>query len=619
LSHESDFKRAIEQIKLRAPIEEIVEERVPELKRSGNRLWACCPFHDEKTPSFSVEPRLGLWYCFGACSTGGDQINFVQRFDNLTFMEAVDILAARTGVELPKRTRSRAESQTAGAAWEALESADEFYREQLASAAGREAREYLARRELGPNTIEAFGLGFAPAEGQSLTRYFAKRSAAIKEACLETGLVRRNDSGRAYDFFRGRLMIPIRDEKGRTVGFGGRRLRDDADSGPKYINSPEASVFHKGRLVYALDRALDHTRRSGHLILVEGYTDVMALHQAGIAASGAVLGTATTDEHAALLRRAGARKVSLVFDGDEAGRNAALKALHGLLPLGIELEVVTLPAGKDPADVVAQDGAEGFLAQVELASDWFAFCVDGLRGLRGATLSRAVDQLLVLFGRIKKPVHREALLLQLADELHIPADSLRAQWRELPERRRALRAARERERMQVPEPDEVSEEAPPVEVDPRVARAFGGIVAAVLADASLVPLVRPLAADCPEQDLHAILQAVLELYEDEEALIDASSVIVQLGEHPARNRVASLVEHARGAEDIKSLFDGSLHFLRERALATEKQELLRRIEDSESASREGDEAATKELEGLLSRLKEIHQRGLQLQSSGLGA
>jgi len=210
--HNDDFRRAIEAIKLRAPIEEVVRERVPALKKAGSLLVACCPFHDEKTPSFKVDPRRGTWHCFGSCSTGGDQIGFLERFDNLGFMDVLEILAARTGVELPRRAgaaQSAQEDEAAKRTLAALELAQSFFRAELASTEGRLAARYLAERGLSEATSAAFGIGYAPASGQALVQR-ARAAGVDLAACEAAGLVRRNDQGRPYDFFRGRLTVPIR-------------------------------------------------------------------------------------------------------------------------------------------------------------------------------------------------------------------------------------------------------------------------------------------------------------------------------------------------------------------------------------------------------------------------
>jgi DNA primase len=340
-------------------------------------------------------------------------------------------------------------------------------------------------------------------------------------------------------------------------------------------------------------------------VLVEGYTDVMAAHQVGLGQVAAVLGTSTTEDHAGLVRRAGARRVSLVFDGDAAGRNAAYKALNGLLPIGVDVDVVVLPAGTDPCDLLMRDGAEPFLAQLELAQDWFDFIVSGLVDLKGATLAREVDRALELLGRLKKPVHRDSLILDLAERLSLPVASLREQWDALPQRRRELANSRQRTQPEEPAPDAER----PKPVDKRLRRAFGGIIGALLLDDSLIPLAVPVAKDCADQEMAAILAAVFALYEDEDAVIDVNGVMNALADHPARDRVASMAEYARTAETPKALLDGELAYLRDRALDHEKQQILERIPELERAALEGLDGAAEPLSELLSRLAELHKRG----------
>ncbi|MFN0007369.1 MAG: DNA primase [Planctomycetota bacterium] len=556
---DEEFRRALEAIKLRAPIEDVVRERVPGLKKSGNGWVACCPFHEERTPSFRVDPRRGTWHCFGACGTGGDQISFLQRIDNLPFMEAFEILAARTGVEMPRRPRrgelgGGSPGQEAGeedAVRAVLERAKLFFRRELDTPEGARAAAYLRGRGLSSATAESFEIGYAPANGQALVSTL--RDAGIDLAhAMAAGLVRRTDEGRAYDFFRGRLVIPIRDERGRTVGFGARRLRDDEASGPKYVNTEETALFRKGRLVYALDRALPRIRKEGRIVLVEGYTDVMAAHQHGFENVVAVLGTSTTEDHAALIRRSGARRATLVFDGDEAGSKAAGRALHGLLPLEIEIDVVALNGGVDPCDLLIQDGAEGFRAHLDLARGWFEHTCQGLDSLSGVALSREVDRVLELLARVKTPVHRESLLKALAARLDLPAASLREQWR-MRGGGRPAESHRPTPASPVVQPDAAR--------DPRERRAWGEIAGALVADASLIPLARARTERCPEADLRRIFAAILDLYGREDATIDAGSVMNLLAEDPSRDLVVPLVEKTATAESPREQLEGALRRL----------------------------------------------------------
>ncbi|MCA8980329.1 MAG: DNA primase [Planctomycetes bacterium] len=589
----SDLRRAIEDIKLRAPIEDVVRERVHDLKRAG-RLWvACCPFHEERTPSFKVDPTRGTWRCYGACAEGGDQISFVERHDGLEFWDALQLLADRTGVELPRRGGPRTDQrEEARPGYELLERVAKLYAEALRSREGEAARRYLQERGLNERSIAEFQLGWAPAAGSAVVD-LARAQGIPFEDCEATGLARKNDRGRTYDFFRGRLMIPIRDLEGRVVGFGGRKL-DDGNDGPKYVNTPDTDFFHKGRLVYGLDRALREVRRARHLVLVEGYTDVIAAHQAGLPIVGAVLGTSTTEDHAGLVRRTGARRISLVFDGDDAGSKAAARALRGLLPLDVTIDVVVLPQGTDPCDLLVRQGAPAFLSHLEHARDWFDFLCDGLQGLHGAELSRAVDGVLELLALIKRPVHRADLFKSFAARVGLPEEVLRAQWRESPAMRREAERARQRardEREAAREAAGALEEAAGTIVprDPVLEKSFAGLAGAILMDDSLVPLVRPHVEDCPDQELKRILEVVLELYEDSEALIDPNTVMTALGAHPARRRVVPLFEHAGTAESPRILLEGELRFLRERKAERRKNFLLERIAELEGLIRTGTE------------------------------
>jgi len=586
--YDEEFRRTIEAVKLRAPIEDVVRERVPGLKKSGNGWIACCPFHEERTPSFRVDPRRGTWHCFGACATGGDQIGFLQRIDNLPFLEALECLAARTGVELPRRERgagSHAGPRSEEKLREVLERAASFYRSRIASPEGLRAARYLEERGLNPATAEQFGIGYAPASGRALVDALTAATIDL-ELARAAGLVRTNEEGRTYDFFRGRLMIPIRDERGRMAGFGARRLSDDDASGPKYVNTPETALFRKGRLVYALDRAQAEIRRERRIVLVEGYTDVMAAHQLGLSNVVAVLGTATTEDHAALIRRSGATRATLVFDGDEAGSKAASRALRGLLPVDLDLDVVALRGGIDPCDLLVREGAEAFRSELELARDWFEYATEGLSRLSGAALSRGVDGVLDLLVRLRMPVHRESLLKTLAERVAIPLEALQGQLRLRGNPREAG-------------PTRIAESAPadPPSATPdrREIQAWGEITGALLADASLIPLARANLDRCPEPDLARILAAILELFGEEDAATDVGAVLNRLGEDPARDRVVPVHDWALKAESPRALLEGGLRFLRRRELEREAlaQEGLLRDEERSAAIAGGAEAAVR--------------------------
>lgn len=603
---DAEFRRALEEIKLRVRLEDVVGERVHLVQR-GRLLWACCPFHDEKTPSFKIDPEQGNWYCFGACRRGGDLLSFVQQADGVTFLDAVEILAARAGVALPKRKPERSAEDDRGLA--ALAFADRWFQRQLAGPGGREAREYVARRGISDDAVRAFGLGYAPT-GRGLLE--AARAERIEvDDLVRAGLVRRSEEdGAPYSFFRGRLIIPIRDLAGRTVAFGARRLADGDAAGPKYINSAESEYFHKGRVVFALDRAIDAVRRAGHIVLCEGYTDVIAAHQAGVPIVCAVLGTATTPEHAELVRRAGARRISLVFDGDEAGRQAAYRGLDGLLGLESELEVVVLPGDQDPADVLSgPGGAAAFRAHLDAGMPWLEFVARGLEGLAGRELSREVDRALGLVLRLKRPVERESALRTLAERTRIPLETLRAQLASAPRRRGpgAEQPERPAAAGATVEPRVV---APPL--DPRVVRAYEGLVGAALVDPSLCPSVREWALRCPVPELGRILAALLALWDDEDLddvdAIQLGAVMDRLGDDPARGFVVGLAEHARAADDPRRLLAGEVAFLTDHARAAERRRVQERLRALEPASRAGDVAAREESDRLLQALVALSRK-----------
>ncbi len=577
-----EFKRAIEEIKLRAPIEEIVRQRVPELRRRGKLYEACCPFHEEKTPSFKVDPTRGSWRCYGACGDGGDVISFVEASYGVEFKEAIEILAGQTGVEVPSFGGQRRDTGEYDKGFEVLKRAAAYYRERLGDPEAKQAREYLAERGFDHDTALSFGLGWAPASGEAFVEL--SRGEGVPFDVLEkSGLARRNERGRPYDFFRGRLMFPIRDLRGRTAGFGARRLSDGPKAGPKYINSPESDWFQKGSLVYGLDLAVKEARKTGHLVLMEGYTDVIAAHQKGLANTAAVLGTSTTDQHGKLLHRAGAQRISLVFDGDAAGREAAFRALSGLLPEEYELDVIQPPGGQDPCDLLMSAGLEPFKVALEGASGWFEFASEGLEELHGNALNKAVDRVLGLILRVKAPVHREDLVQQLAQRIGMRVETLQAQLALTPEAREAARKA-ERERREVS--SEVPLSAPRADGEqsdavakqnPKVRMAWGEIAGALLLDPSLIPMAGDWLGRCPSKDIHRVLEAITGLHADLDAEINVGTVMTALGEDPARDLVGRIVHHAEGADSPRALLDGALHFLKRTELASERDDLQERL------------------------------------------
>jgi DNA primase len=337
----------------RVDIVDVIDARLT-LKKAGKNYQALCPFHDEKTPSFSVSPDKQFYHCFG-CGASGTALTFLMEYDRLEFVEAVEALARIAGVEVP-REKSAAPEKDHTDLYGVMREAERFFRQSLK--AHPPAVDYLKSRGLSGEIARDFGIGYAPDAWDALRNALG----SVPEATLlEAGLLTRNDRGRVYDRFRDRVMFPIRDTRGRVIGFGGRVF--GAGDGPKYLNSPETPLFHKGRELYGLYEARRALRRIDRLLVVEGYMDVVALAQAGIANAVATLGTAATPEHFQKLYRY-TDEVVCCFDGDNAGRQAAWRALESALPAlgeGRQLKFMFLPEGEDPDSLVRERGKAAFL------------------------------------------------------------------------------------------------------------------------------------------------------------------------------------------------------------------------------------------------------------------
>lgn len=347
----------IDDIIARSDLVEIINSRV-KLKRAGKNYVACCPFHQEKTPSFTVSPQKQFYYCFG-CGASGNAVGFLMDYDRLGFVDAIENLAKSAGVEVPREGGNQQKGPNLKPLYSLLEKASEYYQSQLKNPQVRErAVSYLKRRGLTGETAKQFGIGFAPQGWDNLIKHLDADDRQ-KELLVIAGLAVKNDKGRIYDRFRDRIMFPIRDPRGRTIGFGGRVLGDDK---PKYLNSPETPVFHKSKELYGLYEARQQSRKITRHIVVEGYMDVVALSQFGIHYGVATLGTASNQEHLEKLFKQ-VSEVIFCFDGDEAGRKAARRALEVAIPTlkdGREIKFLFLPEGEDPDTMIRKEGPEVF-------------------------------------------------------------------------------------------------------------------------------------------------------------------------------------------------------------------------------------------------------------------
>jgi DNA primase len=411
----------IDDLIARADIVEVVGRRT-QLKKAGREFKGCCPFHDEKTPSFTVSPGKGFYHCFG-CGAHGTAVGFLMEYDHMSFVEAIESLAGSMGVEVP-----RSESDQPARRYDELFSLmDAVARHwQACLKESPEALEYLRKRRIDGSTAKRYGIGYAPDGWSNVLDKFGKSEEAT-ERLLATGLIIRKDNGKHYDRFRDRLMFPIRDARGRTIGFGGRTM---GDGEPKYLNSPETVLFHKGRELYGMYEARQAIRNIERLVVVEGYMDTVALARNGIDFGVATLGTATTGEHLNRLFRL-TENAFFAFDGDRAGRKAAWRALENALPQvreGRQIRFVFLPDGQDPDSFVNEKGAAAFVEMLDAGLPLSEFLIQELssqvdmESIDGR--AKLAEMARPLVNKIPAGVYRELLIESLAEAVGLSGQKL---------------------------------------------------------------------------------------------------------------------------------------------------------------------------------------------------
>ncbi len=347
----------LDELNNRSPIEDVVGQYVA-LTRKGSNLFGLCPFHGEKTASFSVSPEKGICYCFG-CHKGGGAINFIMEIENLSYPDAVRFLAKRAGLEVPEDGQNASQYKKKERLWALMKASARFFNQQLKTPQAEEVRAYIQKRGLTSSTVTRFGLGFAPNRWSALLDAMTAQG-FTKEELLEAGLVLQNkEKGSFYDRFRNRLMFPIIDVRGNVIGFGGRVMDD---STPKYLNSPETIIFNKRRNLFAMN--VVKKSKQGHIILTEGYMDAIALHQYGFDCAVASLGTSLTQEHADMLSKY-TDEVVLIYDADSAGQNATQRAIPMLEKAGLKVKVLRVQGAKDPDEFLKKYGADRFKLLLE--------------------------------------------------------------------------------------------------------------------------------------------------------------------------------------------------------------------------------------------------------------
>ncbi|WP_455203827.1 DNA primase, partial [Kaarinaea lacus] len=395
------------------------------LKKAGREYVACCPFHNEKTPSFTVSQEKQFYHCFG-CGAHGSAVGFLMDYEHMEFVDAIEELASIAGVQVPRESYDP-QQKARHDVYQVLEYAAAFYKQQLKSSPqGKTAIEYLQGRGLSGQIAADFGIGYAPGGWENLIQHL-KPKGVTPQALLEAGLVIKKEQGGYYDRFRNRIMFPIRDRRGRVIAFGGRAIGDEA---PKYLNSPENSVFHKGRELYGIYEARKNVRHLEQLIVVEGYMDAVSLAQFDVRNVVATLGTATTQEHVQRLFRL-VPEVVFCFDGDRAGRNAAWRALNQVLPIigeDKQIKFLFLPEGDDPDSVIRREGREGWQQRLVQATPLSEFLFEGLSNNldlntvdgRAALVERAKPQV----KKIPSGVFQQMLLSKLAEIVRMDSEKL---------------------------------------------------------------------------------------------------------------------------------------------------------------------------------------------------
>ena len=423
-------KDTIERVRDAVDMVQLVSEKT-DLRRVGTRWTGLCPFHDERTPSFSVNAEEKLYYCFG-CGEGGDAFKFVQQTEALEFQEAVELLAERSGVRVEREEddpRAEQRRRRRERLHSLLDRAAGFYAAYLRdSSEATPARKYLASRGLSEEVLREFRVGYSPSAWDRMM-LGARQSGYSEEELIAAGLAQRGRGGGLYDRFRGRIMFPLADSRGRVLGFGARQMGDGR--GPKYLNTSENDLYHKGRQLFGLDVARKAAMKTARFVVVEGYTDVLALHEAGIREAVAIMGTAMTQEQLAELAKVGDANrrgtIFLALDADRAGRDAMLRAARLAEDRGVDLRVVDMPEGTDPADLVGRDGADAFVERMDRAVPMIEFQVR--RVLADADLEtpsgrdQALGEARKLIAAVpERTATRDALVREAADRLDVPVD-----------------------------------------------------------------------------------------------------------------------------------------------------------------------------------------------------
>jgi len=594
----------LDEIRRRADIVEVVSPYV-RLRKAGRRLVGLCPFHKERTPSFTLDPETGLWHCFG-CKAGGDLFRFVEMIEKVPFAEAVELLARRLGLP-PRRPADAARQRARERLLSIHEQAAAFFQAQLRGDRGRHARAYLTHRGLSEECVREFGIGYAPDAWDSLLTALGKRDISPQEL-TRAGLAMAKDAS-FYDRFRNRIIFPICDMTGRTIAFGGRALSEDQQ--PKYLNSPETPLFQKGRTLWAFDRARRAMADAEHAIVVEGYLDAIACHEAGLPHAVATMGTALTADHVEMLRRRVDRLV-LAFDSDSAGLAAALRAEQLFQQAGVDVRVATLPESLDPDDLIRSKGADAFrelISQAVPMIEWeFNRILARAEGKDERERMQSMREAASVLARVAAGVEREYYVRWLAQKWAAGKPDRVMAMENAVREELARHAARRRSgarRNEEPRPSGVAAEKR-IPGRPPAGKVHAALLAAFLQRGDLAArYARQLeAADFPTQEQRAVFEAVRRLVDREEP-VGARAVLAEAA-FEARGALAEFALDEVPEERIEESVASAVQRVVELRLQRRQRMLLQRL--SEAASGEEREAVQQELTEVVRRRSELAGR-----------
>ena len=483
----------LDELIIRNPIEDVVGQYVS-LKRSGSNMFGLCPFHGEKTASFSVSPDKGIYYCFG-CHKGGGAVNFMMEIEGLSYPDAVRALAKRAGMEVPEDEQYQSRYRQQERLWALHKEAARFFHSQLYAPVGRQALEYALGRGMSKSILTTFGIGYAPDSWDSMVKAM-KAKGYTEEELKESGLVTISQkNGNIFDRFRDRLMFPIIDVRGNVIGFGGRIIKNDKDAA-KYLNSPETLIFNKRKNLFGLNLA--KKSKQGYLILVEGNIDVVALHQYGFDNAIASLGTSLTEEQAALITRY-ADQVVLIYDGDKAGQNATQRAIPILEKAGLQVKVLQIKDAKDPDEYLKKFGADKFRLLLEGSSNRVEYQLNAIRSQYDLNVDeervKYLQESADLISRLQSPVQQEIYGYRVAEACKISYDAMKREI-DKARKRRAYQQKKKQEKIDLAPAQALQPKSRTIRYDNmKSAMAEETVISTILRQSALLDETRDLSAE----------------------------------------------------------------------------------------------------------------------------